>query len=53
MAQVFANSEDPDQMLHSALFAKYPFRGLPTTRYFHLSQEVYLSTANVAVLYKE
>ena len=31
MAEVFANSEDPDQMPHSALFANYPFRGLPTT----------------------
>ena len=37
MAEVFANSEDPDQMPHSAvsesaLFAKYPFRGLPITK---------------------
>ena len=31
MAEAFANSEDPGQTLHSALFANCPFRGLPTT----------------------
>ena len=37
MAKLFANTEDPDQMPHpaiwsgSALFDNYPFTGLPTT----------------------
>ena len=32
MAVVFANSEDPNQTPYSgsALFANYPFKGLPT-----------------------
>ena len=36
MAKLFANSGDPDQILHSAasdlssLFANYPFRGFPS-----------------------
>ena len=31
MAEVFANSKDPDQMPGTPLFANYPFRGLLTT----------------------
>ena len=38
MVELFANSGDPDQMLHSVvsdlglhLFAMFPFRGLQTT----------------------
>ena len=33
MANLFANSGDPDQTARSgsALFANYPFTGLPTT----------------------
>ena len=30
MAKLFANSRDPDQMPHFALFASYPFEGLQT-----------------------
>ena len=37
MAELFADSEDPDQMPHSALFASYPFRGM-TPDYNGLSQ---------------
>ena len=35
MVELFANNEDPDQMLHSgsALFASYPLRGCQTTMY--------------------